>query len=242
MTWGSELTMGYEQRTRVFGVRNVMCRVGIVAFYGLPLLPWYSSGQYTPQVLRDAVCLGAILTLLGLATAIVAAPAGMPIRPAPADSAHLLVQSVMRNKPLLLFFTAFGCLGLSSEVEFGLAILLRPRWLSEGGRTDSSHVLDRLRGRCAGDAAMAEVNPNIQQNYRLGARHRSVHPATRRNVVDEPREPGVDGVRADYCHELVFRRPRHRRAGHSGRHCGLRQTSIWTGSRRHLFRHHFIAL
>lgn len=48
LTWGGELTLDYQQRARVFGVRFVMTRIGIVAFYAMPLLPLYASTDYTP--------------------------------------------------------------------------------------------------------------------------------------------------------------------------------------------------
>lgn len=60
-TWGSELTLDYQSRARLFGVRSISTRVGIVAFYALPLLPLYGTTGYTPQGLHDAVFIGGFL-------------------------------------------------------------------------------------------------------------------------------------------------------------------------------------
>lgn len=134
ITWGSELTMEYQQRTLVFGVRNIMTRVGIVAFYALPLLPLYPSSEYTPEILRDAVYVGTFMTVVGLAFAIFAAPAGMPSKMARRDSLRLLIRSFTANKPLLLYFTSFACMGLAGGMWFGLVYFYLDGYLHLGGR------------------------------------------------------------------------------------------------------------
>jgi glycoside/pentoside/hexuronide:cation symporter, GPH family len=134
MTWGSELTMGYQQRTRIYGVRNVVTRVGVVAFYALPLLPIYRAHEYTPQVLRDAIYVGSLMTVLGLALTIVAAPAGIPVTLSIRDNPRLFIRSLVRNKPLVLYCMTFGCLGLSSGMWFGLVYFYLDSYLKLGGK------------------------------------------------------------------------------------------------------------
>lgn len=139
--WGNELTLDYQRRATVFGVRSILSNIGIVAFYAMPLLPIYASTDYTPQVLKDAVSVGAIMTALGLTWALMAAPAGLSIRTAHEDSFRLLLQSLIRNKPLLLYFVAYGCVGLCAGMWFGLVFFYLDGYLALGAKVPLMFVL-----------------------------------------------------------------------------------------------------
>lgn len=132
LTWGSELTMDYQRRAQVYGVRNMMSRLGIVAFYALPLIPIYATTEYTPEILHDAVYAGAVMTIMGLVWAIVAAPKGIAVRTMGGDSPRLFIQSLVRNKPLLLYFAAFGSGGICYGMWFGLLYFYLDSYLGLG--------------------------------------------------------------------------------------------------------------
>lgn len=134
LTWGGELTFEYHRRAKVFGVRYMMSRLGIIAFYSLPLLPIYASTDYTPEVLQDAVYVGALLTVLGLVWALLAAPAGIAVKMAHEDSWRLFFRSLLRNKPLLLYFAAFGCLGLAGGMWFAMIYFYLDSFLGLGSK------------------------------------------------------------------------------------------------------------
>ncbi|WP_116810886.1 MFS transporter [Steroidobacter cummioxidans] len=132
LTWGSELTLNYQVRARVYGARNVLSKVGISAFYALPLLPIFSSAAYTPDVLRVAVLVGAVVTVPGLMWALFGAPAGVPIQAVREDSVRLLLQSIVHNKPLLLYFAAVSCGALCYGMWFGLVYIYLDSYLRMG--------------------------------------------------------------------------------------------------------------
>jgi len=134
LTWGSELTMDYRRRARVFGIRNAVARTGICVFYALPLLGGASSAKYTPQVLQSGIHVGALLTAIGLIWALAAAPAGVPPKIAPGDNWRLLLRSLTHNKPLLLYFAAFGCIGLSVGMWSALLFFYLDSYLGLGER------------------------------------------------------------------------------------------------------------
>lgn len=129
VTWGSELTFDYQQRAKVFGVRSVAIRLATVAAFGLPLLPLYASSEYTPQVLSDAVWIGAAMLIVGLSWMLLAAPAGVPPAPPAPDSPRLLIRSILRNKPLLLYFTAYAALGIAGGMWYALKFLFLVTYL-----------------------------------------------------------------------------------------------------------------
>lgn len=134
LTWGSELTMNYQQRANVFGVRNMLTRFGITAFYALPLLPFSSSTDYTPQFLHHAIYVGAVMTLVGLVQAIAAAPAGVPVRSIHHDTIRLLTHSLIHNKPLLIYFASFICVGLCVGMWSGLVFFYVDGYLGLGDK------------------------------------------------------------------------------------------------------------
>lgn len=133
-TWGSELTLNYQQRARIFAVRYFMTRMGIVAFYAIPLLPFYATTDYTPQVLKDAAYAGGILTLIGLAWMMIAAPPGIVTRTVREDSPRLFIDSLLRNKPLLLYFGAYSAIGISAGMWFGLLYFYLDTYLGLGAK------------------------------------------------------------------------------------------------------------
>jgi len=132
LTWGSELTMDYQRRARVYGVRNVAARLGIIIFYAMPLLPIYATTEYTPEVLRDAVSIGGILTVLGIVWSAWGAPAGSMSEGKLDDSVRLFVGSLLHNRPLLMYFAAFGFVGLCSGMWHGLLFFYLDGYLGLG--------------------------------------------------------------------------------------------------------------
>jgi len=131
MTWGSELSMDYEQRSKIYGIRNIATRIGIVSFYALPLLPKYATHEYTPAVLRDAVVFGAALSAVGVVITLLWAPnTKVLVR----DSAPMRIvwRTVTNNRPLLLYLVTFLCLGLSSGMWFGTVFFYLDGYLHVG--------------------------------------------------------------------------------------------------------------
>lgn len=134
LTWGSELTLDYQQRAQVYGARNILSKLGISAFYALPLLPVFASTDYTPQVLQVAVLAGALMTMAGLAWTLLVAPVGFAVPSVREDSPRLLFQSVFRSKPLLLYFAAATCGALCYGMWYGLLYIYLDSYLGMGGR------------------------------------------------------------------------------------------------------------
>lgn len=146
LTWGSELTLDYHRRAQVFGVRFMLSRLGILSFYALPLLPFYASTSYTPEILQDAVLIGAVMTVAGLVWMLVAAPAGIAIHTAREDSWRLIRDSLVGNKPLLMYFAAYGCMGLAGGMWYGLVYFYLDRYLGLGDKVAMMFLVGTVVG------------------------------------------------------------------------------------------------
>lgn len=134
-TWGNELAKNYQHRAYIFAVRNVMQKIGISAFYALPMLPSFRTSDYTPEVLHYAVYIGGAMTCLGVLWALIAAPLGHAYRATQPESLNRLVASLIHNRPLLLYVAAFACGGVCYGMWFGLIYLYLDSYLQLG-----SHV------------------------------------------------------------------------------------------------------
>lgn len=134
LAWGGELSMGYEDRSRVFGIRTLMVRLGISVFYALPLLPGYRIHEYTPEVLHDAVIIGAGLSALGIVYMLVGAPGGAWSATPAGGRARPFLHSIVYNKPLLIHFLAFGLVELSYGMWFGLLTFFLDGYLHLGSQ------------------------------------------------------------------------------------------------------------
>ena len=146
MAWGSELTTDYNQRAQIFGVRNIAGALGGLMFFALPLLPHYADGRYTPDVLRDAVWIGVLLMVSGLAWMWVRAPVGADrvASPAAKDSIKLLIRSLASNKPLQVYFAGYLGVGLSLGMWFGLLFLYLDGYLGLGRQVAWIFVLSSV--------------------------------------------------------------------------------------------------
>lgn len=120
MTWGNELTMDYNQRAKVFSVRYIFTYLGSLFFYALPLLPFYAGNDYTPEILHDAVIIGAGITLIGVIWTVFYAPPGKISKSAHGDSLKLFTVSLKGNKPFLIYCAASGSVALGYGMWFGL--------------------------------------------------------------------------------------------------------------------------
>lgn len=120
MTWGSELTLDYNERASVFGARYIFTYIGSLIFFAMPLLPLYTTNDYTPEVLQDALKVGMALTLIGVVWAILHAPAGHMTRSTKGDSFKFFLKSLRENKPFLIYCAATAFVSLAYGMWFGL--------------------------------------------------------------------------------------------------------------------------
>ena len=132
LTWGSELATEYSQRARIYGIRNLFQRAGIIVFYILPLLPIYPSYDYTPEVLHDAVYIGGLMIVIGLFLMLRFAPAGEAHRRGASENIGAVVSSIIRNRPLQIYFFALACIGLCCGMWYGLVYLYLDSYLLLG--------------------------------------------------------------------------------------------------------------
>ena len=155
MAWGGEISRNTYEKTQTYNLRAASGYLGLVLFYGIPLLPIWTTSEITPDSLHFSAIVSALLMLPLLYLCIKRVPNGSCYnREYKEDSKnevnqiavqHLnkplriktktlidTVTSVIHNKPLILFLAAFLFTGIALGMWFGLLFLFVDAYLGKG--------------------------------------------------------------------------------------------------------------
>jgi glycoside/pentoside/hexuronide:cation symporter, GPH family len=142
LSWGSELTLDYHRRAQVYGARYIASRVGLTAFYALPLLLGSATDTaFTPQILRTASYIGSVIIVAGVLLAAFCAPAGIVIKASRSDKPGHFMKSIVESKPLLLYLMAAACTTLCYGMWYGLFFIYLDGFLAKGREAASMLVV-----------------------------------------------------------------------------------------------------
>lgn len=147
--WMAELSDDYNERTRIATWRTFARYMGFIAFYGIPLLPFFETSEFTPESLRVTALLASVALP---STAIIAAllvPEGNAARGASSPSIKAALPAVVTNKPLMLFLATFATGGLSTGMAFGMVFFFVDSHLSLGATLALLFVLGAPIGAAA---------------------------------------------------------------------------------------------
>jgi len=144
--WGGELTADYNGRARAYGYRVGSLYVGQIAFFALPLLPVFGTGEYTPDTLRVAIIIGVGLMLLTLTWMWRAAPSGRILPARRHDSFRLIVQTIVKNQPLLHLLLTLFMFTLSGGMWSGLVFIYLDAYLDLGEKIAPIFLLGNIAG------------------------------------------------------------------------------------------------
>lgn len=125
--WAAELSDDYDQRSRIFGVKNVVATIGGFSFFLIPpaLAPFIGTTEITSKTLQCVIG----LIYVTMAIALFALVKSAPVRPADTKPVHRgvdlapILRSVTQNKPLLMFIAVTVLVGVSTGMSTALAYL-----------------------------------------------------------------------------------------------------------------------
>ena len=140
LAWINEFAVDTKEKTLVFSVNAVVAQGGGALFYLIPLLPFFSTTEITPQILQVTVITGAVLLVPGLLIALKVVPDGPPPKPVPETtnaSTRLaqvsdVIKSMLKNKPFVLFVMTFMCLGVGTGMWLGMFFIYVDSYLQLG--------------------------------------------------------------------------------------------------------------
>lgn len=120
MAWASDLADSSTEKSRIYSVRYAVTTIGLLVFYAIPLLPIFSTNEFTPTTLYWSAILAACLMLPSLYLCIKSTPdSAMPPPIAKSQKTSTkwkdiqsLAKETRANKPLLLFLCALALVSI----------------------------------------------------------------------------------------------------------------------------------
>jgi len=140
--WASELAPVSTDKAKIFSYRGVAGLLGVACFYLVPLLPFFDTQDITPETLKVSVISAGVLMLPLLYFCMKNTPnsssLGGVFQRKAADKVNskkwlrALLQSLVANKPILIFFGAFLMYGFGVGMWYSLVFLYVDSYLGLG--------------------------------------------------------------------------------------------------------------
>lgn len=147
--WMAELSDDYNERTRIAVWRTFARYLGFIAFYGIPLLPFFETSQFTPETLKVTAILATVALPTTAIIAVLMVPEGNTTRGENTPSLRAALPAIITNKPLLIFLATFATGGLSTGMAFGMLFFFVDTHLSLGATLALLFVLGAPIGAAA---------------------------------------------------------------------------------------------
>ncbi len=129
--WGTELALGYAERTRLFSFRITAFYVGSIIFYLIPLTGLLGSSEFNFSTLKWAAGIAAAYVCVTVAL-LWRLPDPTPMPVANKVSLTDMFRSVAANRPLLLFLAAYFLSGFGFGMYGSILFLFVDGYLGLG--------------------------------------------------------------------------------------------------------------
>lgn len=150
LAWASELAPKAMDKNKVYTLRATAGFIGMLLFYGVPLLPLFDSQEITPQTLQWAFLIAVVLTIPLLFICFRYVPnneqaegvinSDKPKR----ERFSVLLVLIFGNKPLLLFIAAALLLSTGVAMMMANMFFLVDSYLGIGGQFAQTLVIGLL--------------------------------------------------------------------------------------------------
>lgn len=149
MAWGCELASESKEKNRIYAVRSFCVFLGLLLFFGMPMLPWFETTEFTPQTLKWSALVAGFLMLPMLYLCINTVPnkvttqsnLGLQSWPTQKDNFRAVMRAVFSNKPLLILMAAFICTGFSSGMYYSVLFIFADAYLGLGPKISLAFVI-----------------------------------------------------------------------------------------------------
>lgn len=161
LAWANEFTIDSKDKILVFSLINAVGMCGTALFYLIPLLPLFISSEITPEVLKVTLFMGAALFLTGLACALYIVPSGgaslqvdhskrtFVKKPSVKQQAKDTLASLIKNKPLVLYISAYMSYGIGFGMWLGFLFVYVDIYLKLGEKFAQLSLWGMLVGALA---------------------------------------------------------------------------------------------
>jgi len=129
--WGSELAGDYQTRASLFSYRAASGYVGSLLFSLIPVLPFFRSTEYSPEVLRFIAWTVLGLLAITVPLALLVAPKEAP-GPRAEPDLRGFASTLRRNRPLQIYIGSAVLNGLSDGVFTALVFIYQANYMGFG--------------------------------------------------------------------------------------------------------------
>lgn len=132
---GGELSSNSAERTKAYGFRTLGTYAGITLYYLIPLTPFFTTGEITPETMRTSILASAVLMVPCLLIFLKRVPPGVAdsAQPRSGEAPWSVLMALSSNRPLLIYLLAFLMFSLGMGVFYGLMFIVIDSWLDLGG-------------------------------------------------------------------------------------------------------------
>ena len=136
LAWAAELTPKSKDKSKIYSLRSLSVFIGILFFYLVPFLPFFSTQEFTPHTLQWAAITAGLLMLPALYFCLTHTPKHLNTykhtKKTKKESFFRLFKEVISNKPFLLFTLAFTLFNAGSYMWFTLIFIFVDSYLKLG--------------------------------------------------------------------------------------------------------------
>lgn len=141
IAWASDMSFEPKAKTRIFSYRVAAGYTGLFVFYVMPLLPFFSTNEITPETLKWSALVSIAILLPSVYFSLRWVPdsgedqsvrkddAQVNVRPIDRSS---LVSIIVNNKPFQIFLAAYIFVGLAVGMWFGLLFIYLDSYIGRG--------------------------------------------------------------------------------------------------------------
>ncbi|XOV90595.1 MAG: MFS transporter [Pseudomonadota bacterium] len=131
--WYSEVSAGYDDRSRLAAYVGVCTILGSILFWVVPvaLSPFTGSMAIGPESLTTIVWLLLIMLPASIVAAVIMVPVGRSLAPQPTNIFDMF-RAVRGNKPFLRFLAAASLWGIGQGVSFSVVFIVMRDYLGLG--------------------------------------------------------------------------------------------------------------
>lgn len=146
LSWGGELAPHYQDKTRIYTLRGVFTYIGNLLFFMIPLLGMWGTREFTPAVLKWSVLVCAIVAVPILFYCIRTVPDGPASAINTEESFQSVRDSILQNRPFLLFLVIYLFLGIGLGMWVSTAYFFIDAYLDLGEKLAITLTLSILAG------------------------------------------------------------------------------------------------
>ena len=153
VSWPRDITTDTEQRAKLYSFRILAVYVGYVVFYSIPLLPFFSTPDITPETLKVTFYVALILALPFWVYCLYTVPNGpkriartKPPSVSRLTRARLTLKEIANNKPFLIIIMAFAFFAFGTNMWFGLIYIYVDAYLGMGDQFAKMFLIAYLVG------------------------------------------------------------------------------------------------